>query len=501
MLPFGVKYFATFDFESLLQSLSEDSSAGESPEVEQTVDQSTKKLQLRQQHVPLSVSLYSNVPGFEHAEFLWSRDPLDLNKRFYDTLVAMAAKAKELEEVRFEIDREMCQGKQGQQFDKLFMFPVVGFNSGGYDLLLSKNYGLYHLFSEDGIENPIKKGKQYLMLRLTKSGISFFDMMQYSAPGTNLDKYMKSWGQKCGKMVFPYNFLRSYENLEQKEFPAYEEFSSELSGQRIDPQAYDKAKTAYETDPTMHCFLDYLRAYNNNDVEPFFKAVLEQQRWFSQQGLDIFRDGLTLSSHANKIMCRFPLREADQLTEAHLEELAVPSPLTVTAAQIQKRITAYKEQDSRRRQKRARAVGGSSSGSSSSSSSAGAANGGGAANKRVSPAARWSAPKRRKVDRFLDVEAAPPADDSGDECVDDDDDTTQDPSLGGFLVDDDEGEGDDDDRTFSCMVSCRSFYVGVRGHVYEWYASCLVFLLCCFHRDGSGCRRTQRLPPCVCSCG
>ena len=258
--------------------------------------------------------------------------------------------------------------------------------------------------------------------------------------------------------MFPYNFLRSYENLEQKEFPPYEGFSSELTGQRIDPQLYDKAKTAYETDPTMHCFLDYLRAYNNNDVEPFFKAVSEQQRWFSQQGLDIFRDGLTLSSHANKIMCRFPLRAADQLTEAHLEELAVPPPLTVTVTQIQKRITAYKEHGNRHQQKRGRAVGGSSSSSSrsSSSSSAGAVNGGAAANKRVSPAARWSAPKRRKVDRFLDVEAAPPADDSGDESVDDDD-MTQDPSLGGFLVGDDEGEGDDDDRTFSCMVSCRSF--------------------------------------------
>ena len=84
----------------------------------------------------------------------------------------MATRAEKLEEARFDIDRDMCQGKQGEQFDKKFMFPVVGFNSGGHDLLLNKNYGLYHLFSEDGIDNAIKKGKQYLMLRLTKSGIS-----------------------------------------------------------------------------------------------------------------------------------------------------------------------------------------------------------------------------------------------------------------------------------------------------------------------------------------
>jgi len=338
VLPFGIKYFATFDYESLLETVipTEEVAA-------------PKKLQIRQKHIPLSVSVYSNVPGYEQAEFMWSRDPVDLNKRFYTYLVDMAAKAKELEEERFNIDHDVCQGKQGEQFDKLFMFPVVGFNSGGYDLLLNKNYGLYHLFAEDGIDNPIKKGKQYLMLRLTGSGISFFDMMQYSAPGTNLDKYMKSWGQKCGKMIFPYKFLRSYENLEQKEFPAYEEFTSDLTGQKLDPEVYTASKAAYDADPAMHCFLDYLRAYNNSDVEPFFKAVLQQQRWFAQQGLDIFRDGLTLSSHANKIMCRFPLRDADKLTEADLQQLPVPAQIQMSDAKIEQRIAGYKEQDRQRR--------------------------------------------------------------------------------------------------------------------------------------------------------
>jgi len=354
VLPYGVKYFATFDYESLLQPVPCAETSGEAESARKRLRTSSghsKKLQLRQRHVPLSVSVYSNVPGYDHAEFMWSRDPIDLNRRFYRYLTAMAAKAKSLEEVRFEIDREVCEGKQGEQFDKLFMLPVVGFNSGGYDLLLNKNYGLYHLFSEDGIDNPIKKGKQYLMLRLTKSGISFFDMMQYSAPGTNLDTYMKSWGQKLGKMVFPYRYLRSYEHLETKEFPAYEEFSSELTGQQLDPVLYATAKAKYDEDPTMTRFLDYLRAYNNSDVEPFFRAVVEQQGWFSQQQLDIFRDGLTLSSHANKIMCSFPLKEADKLTGAHLRDLPLPPPLAVTADQIEQRIVAYKEQDTRRRKR------------------------------------------------------------------------------------------------------------------------------------------------------
>jgi len=171
--------------------------------------------------------------------------------------------------------------------------------------------------------------------------------MQYSAPGTNLDKYMKSWGQKCGKMVFPYKFLRSYENLEQKEFPAYDEFTSELTGQKLDPKEYAASKAAYDADPTMHCFLDYLRGYNNSDVEPFFKAVLQQQTWFTQQGLDIFRDGLTLSSHANKIMCRFPLRDASKLTDADLQKLPLLSD-----ANIEQRISGYKEQDRQRRRSR-----------------------------------------------------------------------------------------------------------------------------------------------------
>jgi len=106
--------------------------------------------------------------------------------------------------------------------------------------------------------------------------------MQYLAPGTNLYKYMKSAVQSSGKIVFPYKFLRSYKDLDRKDFSAYDEFASVNTGQKLVRTAYAASKAAYDADPSLTCFLHYRCAYSIRNAEPFFKRVLEQREWLSQ---------------------------------------------------------------------------------------------------------------------------------------------------------------------------------------------------------------------------
>ena len=106
--------------------------------------------------------------------------------------------------------------------------PVLSFNSSGYDIPLIKNYFFPELArvvpSEASIQF-VKKTTRYVSI--TVNGLSnggcfvFLDIMQYMAPGFNLNTFIKSFADKTSshKSYFPYEYVNSNDRLAETEMP------------------------------------------------------------------------------------------------------------------------------------------------------------------------------------------------------------------------------------------------------------------------------------------
>lgn len=125
---------------------------------------------------------------------------------------------------------------------------LMGFNSSGYDFPLIKS--MFFPSIQRYMEHPeiditkikfIKKTSKYVSvsihgLKAIDDGsyigsLAFLDVMQYLAPGFTLDNFCKSFctlRDENEKFVFPYEFLTSYERLEDEPVPEYRECYSYL---------------------------------------------------------------------------------------------------------------------------------------------------------------------------------------------------------------------------------------------------------------------------------
>ena len=103
-----------------------------------------------------------------------------------------------------EKNLEICN-KEIRLLGKLKKFinhlPILGFNSSGYDIPLIKNYlfpQLTHIVpSAEKSIHSVKKTSRYVSITVNGlsdgGGFVFLDIMQYLAPGFNLDTFIQSF--------------------------------------------------------------------------------------------------------------------------------------------------------------------------------------------------------------------------------------------------------------------------------------------------------------------
>ena len=91
--------------------------------------------------------------------------------------------------------------------------PVIGFNSGKYDIYLIRQHLLLTLFEISGDEDVscIKRNNTYLML--SSPNFKFLDISNYLAPGFSYSQFLKAYGCNIKKGFFPYEWFDSYEKL------------------------------------------------------------------------------------------------------------------------------------------------------------------------------------------------------------------------------------------------------------------------------------------------
>ena len=93
--------------------------------------------------------------------------------------------------------------------------PILGFNSGGYDINTMLEYGfLDEILKRDPNLYTLKTGKRYKAIETTQ--LLFLDEMLYCAGGTSLERFLAcySTSKNDQKFHFPYRWLDSYDKLD-----------------------------------------------------------------------------------------------------------------------------------------------------------------------------------------------------------------------------------------------------------------------------------------------
>ena len=105
---------------------------------------------------------------------------------------------------------------------------MIGFNSGKYDLNMVKEYFVKKISynKEDEDEFAAKKENDYMFL--TTSKFKVLDVKNYIGPGLSYDAWCKSMGCRLQKLMFPYEWLDSYEKINYVDPVSYEDFYSSL---------------------------------------------------------------------------------------------------------------------------------------------------------------------------------------------------------------------------------------------------------------------------------
>ena len=236
-------YRATFDFECYF-------TGGNLPA-------DTDHVQWSARHVPLSVSVASNVPGYEPALcFVTDGDADKLvgsmmtrlntisDAAFASLLPLYAAVLAALdarkhaweEETKGAEEEEAGEGRNnpyktliGQLLGWLRQLPVIGFNSGKYDLNMIKRSFVPLLISNNAA--VIKRQNTYMCLSTDR--LKFLDILNYLAPGFNYDKYLKAYGCELQKGHFPYEYMDGVGKLDDRALPPQSAFFSQLKNEGI----------------------------------------------------------------------------------------------------------------------------------------------------------------------------------------------------------------------------------------------------------------------------
>ena len=305
-------YRATFDFESYFDR--------------NNVPADTNTLQWSARHVPLSVSVASNVPGHEDAQcYITNGDSdklvadmmshlhavsdaaFESLKPSYESVLDKLKMLKEewdsaeeecgLEEA--ENEDEVARKNRTNPFKKLLdqlfswlrQLPVIGFNSGHYDLNVIKKFYIPYMVKNNDIQFVIKRQNTFMCFSTPK--LKFLDVTQYLAPGVSYAKYLTAYGCELGKGHFPYEYMDDLQKLEDRVLPPQSAFFSRLKNEGISNDDYARCQAVWR-DNGMETLREYLIWYNNRDVTPFLDAIAKQAGFYKQHNIDMFKDGISV---------------------------------------------------------------------------------------------------------------------------------------------------------------------------------------------------------------
>ena len=329
-MDFKYDYLITFDLESINHKM---------------IQMVGEKLTYVGKHIPVSVSIATNVPGFEEEKFILSENPKEITTLMFEYFDKIALKAKELminkmQPLLNHLSTEAKSLAKVQSYCSVI--PIVGFNSGFYDINLLSNEGF---INEIMIRDPrpfvLKDGNKYKVIK-TKD-FMFLDQMNYCAAGTSLSSFIKGYDIDEQKGWFPYEWFDSYDKLD---YPVKNlkitDFYSSLKDENITHANFNKLMEICDK-YNLILVKDLLKWYNNLDVRPMLKACLKQKEFFYTFKLDMYKDAFSLPALSENILYQFQLNGFEDYLKQKPE---IPkNVLRLNNNEIEKRIFGYRKQD------------------------------------------------------------------------------------------------------------------------------------------------------------
>ena len=275
-------------------------------------EQPTDDLTYIAKHVPVSVAIYDTLSG--EPVYLVDKDPEKLVEKTMDALSKKHdAIVKDVEtKYPYPSDFVMLPKKVKENWKEwVNEVPVVGFNSGKYDMNMIKEYFVKRISFDEDVFAP-KKDNGYMFI--TTSRFKFLDAKNYIGPGLSYDAWCRSMGCKLHKLVFPYEWLDSYEKLN---LPChnivFQDFFSTLYGGCIMQRTKDALlkhqlfTKKYSQDRQCKTMDDVLRVYNLADVEPFAEVRKKTAEQYYPDKIDMLKDavsipGISMTYVLNKVL-------------------------------------------------------------------------------------------------------------------------------------------------------------------------------------------------------
>lgn len=311
-------YFITYDYEVILKKLEE-----------QKISNNTS---YTVEHYPVSVAASTNYPLEDNSEYnktislvcddFEKNNPGSMTKELFKYFKYVGDKIYDYMKNKYKVlfnsiserinESKSNSSKEYHQrnFDKLDKYcrqtPIFGFNSGKYDINVNKSYGFFQSCIDDKIDGVVKKGSSYLSIKT--SSFIFNDIHNYIPPNYSLDQFVKAYTGKEVKHIFPYEWFDSLDKLYFTEFPPIEAFSSKLKGTKCNENIYSHYKKGFDflrEKGDIINMKDYLKFYNECDVEPFVEAIDKYREYYKNFDIDMIKDCFTISSLANKMIFHF----------------------------------------------------------------------------------------------------------------------------------------------------------------------------------------------------
>ena len=222
-------YYACYDFEAYLHRVQ--------------LPENGPKLLFEGRHVPMSVEIALNVPGFEEGKcFITSGNEKELIQNLIGYLEAISLSAYRLVKEKFRLTFEALENRENIRKENLLKefnlycceLIVLGFNSSSYDLNLVKPILIERLLNK--IDFVIKKANTYLCIKA--STLRFLDIKHFLGPCFSYRKFLIAYGSELEKFHFPYKFVDRLEKLESS-LPDHQAFYSYLTKSNITTEEYN----------------------------------------------------------------------------------------------------------------------------------------------------------------------------------------------------------------------------------------------------------------------
>ena len=309
-------WFLVYDFEAMLLPVENEGS---------------DKLAWTAKHVPVSVSVSSNVEGHRTPHCIVDPNIDSLVRDMVQYMQKIAEKGEELARIKFkdvfdtlesmiehpedhlthfDDDRQPTADEMSNYVEKVSgvkedfekyckQMICLGFNSSNYDLNLIKSHLAKHLNMDQANVFTVKRNNQYACL--ASDTLKFLDITSYLSPGINYATFLKAYDVTENKGHFPYEWFDDVTKLDHPTLPPHDAFYSSLKNTNISPEEYEYCQKVWR-DNRMTTFQDFLIWYNNLDVGPFVTAVENLQSYYFQRNIDIFKVSISVPGLARHML-------------------------------------------------------------------------------------------------------------------------------------------------------------------------------------------------------